>query len=64
MMSTRDVMAEDPEVSRKVLVSRSKAKVTKEDATKRSEHVKCLPQQGQLMREMEEGAADICCLAH
>lgn len=53
-------MAEDPGASRRALVTRSKAKVTMEDTTKRHEHVESLPQQGQLMRETEEAAVELC----
>ena len=50
MRLTRDVMVEDPGVSRSGLVARTKAKVTRDDANSRCEHEESLPQQGELMR--------------
>ncbi len=40
-------------------MTRSKAKVTREDVAKRSEFVESLPRQGQLKRETEEEATEI-----
>ena len=59
MQLTRDVMVEDPGVSRRGLVARTKVKVTRDDANSRHEHVESLPQQGQLMRETDEEAAEV-----
>ena len=46
-------------MSRRGLVARTKAKVTRDDANSRREHVESLPQQGQLMRETDEEAAGV-----
>ena len=59
MRLTHDLMVEDPGMSRRGLVARTKAKVTRDDANSRREHVESLPQQGQLMREMDEEAAEV-----
>ena len=59
MQFTRDVMAEEPGISRRGLVNRSKARVREEDATKRCEHAKSLPWQGQLMRMTDAGSSEI-----
>ena len=59
MRLTRDVMVEDPGVSRRGLVARTKAKVARDDANSRRKHVENLPQQGQLMRETDEEAAEV-----
>ena len=59
MQFTRDVMAEEPGISRRALVNRSKAKVREEDATKKCEHAESLPRQGQLMRMTEAGATEV-----
>ena len=59
MQFTRDVMAEEPGISRRALVNRSKAKVREEDTTKRCEHAESLPRQGQLMRMTEAGTTEV-----
>ena len=59
MRLTRDVMVEDPGVSRRGLVARTKAKVARDDTNSRREHVENLPQQGQLTRETDEEAAEV-----
>ena len=54
-----DVMAEDPGVSKRGLVMRSKATVTKEDTTTRRDHAESLPHQGQKMRLAQDEAEGI-----
>ena len=46
-------------MSRRGLVARTKAKVARDDANSRCEHVRKLPQQRQLMRETDEETAEV-----
>ena len=59
MTFVRDVMAEDPGVSKRGLVMRSKARVTKEDTTTHRDHEESLPRQGQMMRLAQDEAEGI-----
>ena len=51
LVFTRDVMAQDPSVSRGVLGRRAKLAIAVEDGTSHLEHTKSLPQQGELLRD-------------
>lgn len=59
MRVARDVMAEDPGVSKHQLVSRTKIQLNNSDATIRHQHTIGLQQQGQMMRCTTERAACI-----
>ena len=54
----RDVMADDPGVSRRCLVKKTKL-VASEDAITRLEHAMNLPRQGQLLRDTPDPAVEI-----
>ena len=59
MRLARDVVVEDSGVNKKGVVARMKAKVARDDANSRCEHVENLLQQGQLMRETDGEAAAV-----
>ena len=57
MVLTRDIMAQDPGVSRGVLGKRAKLLLTAEDSASRLKHAKSLPQQGELLRDTPDAAS-------
>ena len=59
MVLVRDVMADDPGVSRRGLALRSKGLLATDDTDRRLEHARSLPRQGQLLRDTPDLAAEI-----
>lgn len=55
----RDVMKDDPSVSRKALTTAAKIKVTEDEKIARVAEVHNLPRQGHMIRSSEDGAAEI-----
>ena len=63
MLAAREVLAEDPGMSRHALMARAKSAMAKEDAEKRMQHAKSLECQGQVFRCSEDAAASIWSIA-
>ena len=59
MLLVRDVMADDPSMSRKGLVQKAKGLLAVEDADTRLKHVTSLPHQGQLLCSFLNSSAEI-----
>jgi len=59
MLAARDILAEDPGMSKRALMTRAKSAIAKEDAGKRMQHAQSLECQGQVFRCSEDGAASI-----
>ena len=57
LVLVRDIMAQDPGVSRSVLGKRAKLLVAEEESAAHLEHAKSLPQQGELLRDTPDQAA-------
>ena len=59
MTTARDILAEDPGMSRKALLTKAKSSVSKRDTEKRIHHAKSLKCQGQVFQCCEQEAATI-----
>jgi len=50
MLAARDILAEDPGMSKRALMTRAKSAIAKEDAGKRMQHAQSLECQGEVFR--------------
>ena len=59
MLTARDVLAENPGMSKRALLTKAKSAVSKRDTEKRVHHAKSLKCQGQVFRCCDEGPSTI-----